>query len=207
MRATPEREAQVAGPSQVAVDVVSTSQQMPSWKTAPTLPTITMNGNPFPKPSKPFQLSSGWQLVVLDSSMDMTDPASVRVNQYFALYSDSSNQWFDTYQYSYNNIGRYILAAGNPETQLIILASFGWDNNAPPTSFMMQQLLNLGAGPQLQKWTMNCDAGSEVGWITWPSAYVLVGGSAYEYGLGYESYDHQGTNPATAQVSATLSNP
>ena len=197
----------MAGPSEVALDIVTTSQQIASWKTPATPPKITMNGNPFPAPSQGTATSSGFQLVVLDASKDMTDPASIRVNAYFPLYSDSSGYWSDTYAWTYNNLGRYLLAAGDPETQLVFLASYGWDNNAPPTSFMLQQLLDIGAGPLVQGWTLHTDAGSEAGWISFPCAYVLVGGSSYEYGLGHEAFTFAGNDPVTAQVSVTLGNP
>jgi hypothetical protein len=198
----------MAGPSEVTIEVSTTSQQIPKWNTPPTVPKITMNGNPFPTPSRGVPgLSSGWQLVVLDSFRDLTDPASIRVNSYFALLPNDSGYWSGTYQWTYNNIGRYLLAAGNPETQFVILASYGWDNNAPPTSFMLQQLLNIGAGPLAQKWSINSDAGSEAGWISFPSAYVLIGGSTYEYGLGEEAYQFAGNAPVTAQASVTLQNP
>lgn len=198
----------MAGPSEVALEVVTTSEVMSSWKSPATPPKITMNGNPFPAPSSGGPgTSSGWQLVVIDSSMDMTDPASVRLNYYFSLYPDSSGLWYDTYTGTYNNLGRFLLAAGNPETQLVFLASYGWDQNAPPTAFMLQQLLNIGAGPLAQEWTLATDRGSEAGWISFPTSYILVGGSAFEYGLGYEAYEYPASGPATAQVSVTLSNP
>jgi hypothetical protein len=198
----------MAGPSEVTLQVSTTSQQIAKWSAPATVPKITMNGNPFPTPSHGIPgLSSGWQLIVLDSTMDMTDPASVRVNQYFPLYANDAGYWSQTYQWTYNAIGRFLLAAGNPETQFVILASYGWDNNAPPVSFMLQQLLSIGAGPLAQKWTMNSDAGSEVGWVSFPCAYILVGGSAYEYGLGEEAYQANGNSPVTAQVSVTLHNP
>lgn len=198
----------MAGPSQVTVNISTTSQQNSKWSAPAIVPKITMNGNPFPTPSKGIPgLSSGWQLVVLDSFKDMTDPASIRVNEYFPLYPNDAGYWSQTYQYTYNAIGRYLLAAGDPETQLVFLASYGWDNNAPPTSFFLQQLLDIGGGPLAQKWTMHTNAGSEVGWISFPSAYVLLGGSSYGYGLGEEAYTFTGNDPVTAQVNVTLRNP
>lgn len=198
----------MAGPSEVTIDISTTSQQIPKWNAPANVPKITMNGNPFPTPSKGAPgLASGWQLVVLDSFRDMTDPASIRVNAYFPLYPNDSGYWAQTYQYTYNNIGRYLLAAGDPETQLVFLASYGWDNNAPPTSFFLQQLLDIGGGALAQKWTMHTNAGSEVGWVSFPSAYVLIGGSSYQYGLGEEVYSFKGNDPVTAQASVTLRNP
>ncbi|HEX8647869.1 MAG TPA: hypothetical protein VF715_13290 [Thermoleophilaceae bacterium] len=197
----------MAGPSEVTFQVSTTSQQIPKFNTPPTVPKITMNGNPFPTPSRGIPTnSSGWQLIVLDSTSDLTNPANIRVNQYFPLFASDSGYWTQTYQWTYNSIGRFLLAAGNPETQFVILASYGWDNNAPPTSFMLQQLLNIGAGPLVQNWTMHSDAGSEVGWVSFPSAYVLIGGSSYQYGLGEEDFQFKGNSPVTAQASVTVHN-
>ena len=196
----------MAGPSEVTVDIVATSQDIASWKTAPTPPQITMNGNPFPQPNF-GDLASGWQLVIIDSSKDMTDPASVLCNLAFALFPDSSGYWSDTYSWTYNNLGRRILATGSPDTRLVFLASYGWDNNAPPTAFFLQMMLNMGAGQQLQHWCLNNDAGSESGWTGFPCAYVLIGGSSYQYGEGHEAFDYPGSGQAKAEVNVPLGNP
>ncbi|MDQ3936008.1 MAG: hypothetical protein M3340_15410 [Actinomycetota bacterium] len=198
----------MAGPPEVALEIVTTSQVSPTYKTPPTLPKITMNGNPFPTPGwTPSSLFSGWQLVVLDSSMDMTDPASIRVNNYIPLTPDQSGYWSDTYGWVYDGIGRALLSAGDLESQRVFLASYGWDMNAPPTAFMLQQLLDMGGGKGAQYWETHVDRGSENQWCSNPGCYILVGGSSYSYGEGHEVYDYPGTSPVTATLQVTLGNP
>jgi hypothetical protein len=197
----------MAGPSQVALSVTATSQVSNSSKDPATPPQITMNGNPFPAPKNPPGTASGWQLVVINSSLDMTDPASIIFNNYLGLYPDSSGYWYDTYSWTYDAVGRFLLASGSPDDQLVFLANYGWDQNAPPTSFALDLMMRIGAGPELQKWALTTDRGSEAGWTSFPTAYVLVGGSSYQYGLGHEDYGFNGTSTATAQVSVTLGNP
>ena len=197
----------MAGPSQVTLDIVATSQPSNTYKDPATPPKITMNGNQFPAPSRPPATASGWQLVVIDSSKDMTDPASVIFNQYLGLYPDDNGFWYDTYNWTYDSVGRFLLASGDPDDQLVLLANYGWDQNAPPTAFMLQLLMKIGGGPAIQKWALTQDRGSESSWTAFPTAYALIGGSSYQYGLGHEAYGFQGNTTATAHVNATLGNP
>ena len=196
----------MAGPAQVTVDIVTTSQVIDKWNVPPQVPTITMNGNPFPQPAGPAT-ASGWQLVVLDSSMDMTDPASIRYNEFLVLYPDSSRDWSDTYGSMYDNIVRQVLLSGDLESQLVFLVSYGLDANTPPPTGALQYMLEAGAGPQLQAWERSVDLGSEAGWTTYPACYIMIGGSSYSYGEGHEVYENPGTTPVTAQLSVTLGNP
>ena len=197
----------MAGPAQVTVDIVTTSQVIDKWNVPPQVPKITMNGNPFPQPAAPGA-ATGWQLVVLDSSMDMTDPASIRYNEFLVLYPDSSGDWSDTYGSMYDNIVRQVLLSGDLESQLVFLVSYGLDANAPPPTGALQYMLEAGAGPQLQQWERSVDIGSETSdWTTYPACYIMIGGSSYSYGEGHEVYENPGTTPVTAQLSVTLGNP
>ncbi len=196
------------GPAQVDIEIVTTSEYMEKYNSAsPQPPQITMNGNPFPTPKYPPSIPSGWQVVVLDSTMDMTDPASIRFNQYIPLIPDSSGFWSDTYQWTYDDIGRALLSSGNLDTQLVFLASFGWDMNAPPVAFQLQQFLDMGGGAGAQTWETSVDRGSENNWVGEAGCYILIGGSSYDYGEGHEVYEYPGTSPVTATLQVTLDNP
>ena len=196
----------MAGPTQVTVEIVTTSQVIDKWNDPAQPPKITMNGNPFPEPAPPAT-ATGWQLVVLDSSMDMTDPASIRYNEFLDVFADDNGNWVDTYQYTYSNIVRQVLLSGDPESQLVFLASYGLDANAPPTTDALGYMLGAGAGQQLQTWERSVDVGSESGWTSYPACYIMIGGSSYSYGEGHEVYENPGTSPVTAQLSVTLNNP
>lgn len=197
----------MAGPAEVAIEIVTTSQVIDKWNDPASPPTITMNGNPFPAPGGAPGTATGWLLVVLDSTMDMTDPAAIRYNSYLDLYADDNGYWSDTYQWTYEAIVRQILCSGDLQTQLVFLASYGLDANAPPTSDALRQMLNYGAGAKLQNWERSVDVGSEAGWTSFPACYVMVGGSAYEYGQGAEVFEYPGSSPVTAQLNVTLGNP
>lgn len=197
----------MAGPAEVTIDIVTTSQVIAKSTDPAQVPKITMNGNPFPEPAG-SATASGWQLVVLDSSMDMTDPASIRYNTYLNLYADSNGNWSDTYGWMYESIFRQVLLSGNLESQLVFLASFGLDANAPPDVNALQYMLEAGAGPQLQQWERSVDVGSESNdWTSYPACYIMIGGSSFAYGDGHEVYENPGTSPVTAQLSVTLGNP
>ncbi|MDQ3936009.1 MAG: hypothetical protein M3340_15415 [Actinomycetota bacterium] len=192
----------MAGPAQVTVEIVTTSQVIDKWNDPAQPPKISMNGEPFQQPAPPAT-ATGWQLVVLDSSMDMTDPAAIRYNSFLDLFADQNGNWFDTYQYMYDNIVRQVLLSGDPQTQLVFLVSYGLDANAPPTTDALGYMLGAGAGQQLQTWERSVDIGSEGGWTSFPACYIMIGGSSYSYDQGHEVYSDQGT----ATLSVTLNNP
>ncbi len=195
------------GPSQVTVDIQTQSTTIPKWNTPAQPPTITLNGNAFPQPQGPAS-ATGFQLVVLDSSKDMTDPGSVRFNSYMGVYPDSNGYWYDTYNWMWNSVVKQLLLAGDPDSQLVFLASYGLDANMPPGVQALQKLLNIGAGAGVQQWEKSSDPGSESTWTAFPACYILIGGSSYQYGEGHEVYQKPtGTTPVTANLSVTLGNP
>ena len=197
----------MAGPTEVNVEI-STSSQYMQWGSLPqpSYPTITLNGTPLTQPSGVRDIPNGFQVVVFDSSQDMTDPASIVSNQYLYLYAPDG-EWADTYQYLYAGIVNQLLTSGNIEQQLVFVVSFGLDVNMPPTNDALGLFLGLGAGPELQKWETSVDVGSEGGFVGNPATYVLVGESQNGYGEGTEQFDNPGTSPVETTVTATLANP
>ena len=190
--------------AEVAVEITTSSEQMtaPPWPT-PSFPKITLNGNPLPSPANPGSDPSGVQLVVLNPAVDITTPESIITNEYFYLY-DEGGGWSSTYQYTWNYVTQGILTSGNIDQQIVFLITFGWDQNAPPSSFPIEMMLELGAGPQLQKWVTNCDPGSMGGsWVSFPASYILVGTSAWGYGQGAEQYTD---NAGATTLTTTLQN-
>jgi hypothetical protein len=190
---------------QVDLEIKTSSQVInyPWPQTPPAYPQITMNGAALPKPGG--NAPTGYQVVVLDSSQDITTPGAIVSNQAVTVFPTSgSNSWMSTYQYVYSRMVRQILTSGNPGSQLIIVASFGMDNNMPPTNDAFGKLVDYGAGPQLQKWATHCDTGSQVGnstsWVSFPTNYIFVGREFFSYGQGSEAY---ATGPS-ASLSVTL---
>lgn len=181
------------------------SQVMPTYQSPSKVPTITVNGNPFPQPPNPPSNGSGFQVVVLDATMDLTSPSAIRTNQYAYLYDDNGS-WMSVYPYMYANIVRQILSAGNPQTQIVIVASWGLDANLPPTNDALELFLDLGAGKDLQTWETTVDVGSQSGqWTGYPAAYILVGNPAYSWGEGAEDYERATSGDSvTAAVEVTL---
>jgi hypothetical protein len=175
----------------------------------PALPVITMNGNPIPAP-QPTGALTGWQLIIIDASKDYTNPGSILFNSYISLYGGQTNSWMNTYQYMYSRMCWDVFNSGNIDQQLLIVVSYGLDNNMPPTNDGYEMLLGAGAGEQLQYWQTHCDPGSQVGnvnsWVSFPANYILVGFSALTYNQGNELYQSGGQGPVTSKLSVTLQN-
>jgi hypothetical protein len=196
-------------PAKEVTFVITTSSQQINfpWPNTPgQYPTITMNGAAFPAPAYGGNAPTGWLVVILDQTKDLTTPAAILFNQYvFVIPSGSSNSWMSTYQYTYGRMVRGLLTSGSPGSQLLIAASFGFDNNMPPTNDGFAAFLDYGAGPQLQKWATHCDTGSQVGnntsWTSFPASYILAGANSMSYGQGYETYNFQ---PGPTSLTATF---
>lgn len=193
----------------VEISVTTQSQPM-QWGNLPkpNPPKITMNG--IEVAQQQAYSSVGWKLLIIDATKDITNPASYLFNGYVGLTSDG-HSWSSTYGYMYNSIFRALYVYGNINQQLVILSSYGLDNNMPPTREMMPVLLELGAGERFQWWETHCNPGSIAGgtnaYISFPVNYVLIGYSSFSYGQGWEKFDFaQGSMPVTSTLSATVSN-
>jgi hypothetical protein len=199
--------------SDVVIQIATQSQIMYyNSMPAPQPPVITINNTPIPSPGTPGS-ATGYQLVLLNSAADYTNPANILANTYIGLFPEGgTNNWMGTYQYLYSSMIFQLLSAGNVDLQLMILASYGLDNNMPPTNDGYGALLDFGAGPRLQYWETHCDAGSQVGnpnsWVSIPANYLFVGFQSNGYGQGWEVYDVAGQNPSiSSKLSVTLQNP
>jgi hypothetical protein len=199
----------MAGPSQVVLEITTQSEAM-NYNTAPQVPKITMNGNPIPSPQYTPNSPTGYQIVVINSAGDYTDPANILVNEYLqVLAQEGTTWWSSTYQYVYAGMLFQQLCGGDIEQQLVIIVSYGLDNNMPPTNDAYQLLLNLGAGATLQNWETHCDAGSMGGptnWVNYPANYIFVGLSGNSYGQGYEKHEVASGNSIQSTLSVTLDN-
>jgi hypothetical protein len=198
----------MAVPREAVIDISTTSVPMPDWRKLPPAqpPTINMNGEPFaqlPEPAAP----SGFQLVVLNSAGDLTSPSNIVANQ-FVLVGGNDGLWGATYAAAYEELLKAILEAGNPDQQVIILASFGLDLMMSPTVDAFEFLLARGAGKDLQLWEQEAtDPGSQSGgWVGTPASYVLVGNPAYGWNEGHEGFNWTKGEPAPVKLSATLQN-
>ena len=192
---------------QVTLEIVTTSQDMQTPPQSGTPPKITMNGNPVPDPKGggPYY-ATGLRLLVLDPSMDITNPTSIRSNQYIGV-SPQDGSWMTSYHWAWAGVVRQILTSGDPDQQLVIMATYGFDANMPPDSAALQILMGLGAGPQLQTWETTVDVGSQSGsWVGYPANYVLVGNSSYGYGQGTELFQRATGSSVETTVQATLTN-
>jgi hypothetical protein len=192
--------------SQVTVEITTTAQSQQAWQNSGNPPKITMNGNPFPQPAGGNPgFSSGIQVVVIDPTLDITSPSSIRSNAYQWL-PNVEGSWMSYYEGMWDRVASQIYTSGNTSQQIVFVATFGMDVNAAPTSEALELLLELGSGPQLQKWWTSVDVGSQGGWwVGSPGNYILIGQPAYGYGEGTEAYQASG-DPVTTSVTATLTN-
>jgi hypothetical protein len=193
-------------PATVELSITSTSQVISNPNQPATLPKITMNGNPFPQPQQPGW-ATGFQVVVLNAAMDMTNPAAIISNRLIPVTGQGTN-WMSSYQWAYDAIVFQLLTSGNINQQLVFIASFGLDANMSPTTGALQWLIDTGAGPVVQDWVTHVDRGSEGGsWTQQPANYILVGYSSQNYGQGNEKFQKQwGGNPLSTNLTVTLQN-
>jgi hypothetical protein len=201
----------MARPAEVVVEVATSSQVVPGGASRPNpqLPVISLNGTQIPQAEGPTnELPSGVQVVVMNASGDLSDPANFITNNLNIVWADQNNYWYTTYRYMWDNVANQIYGSGDPQQQVVIVATYGMDVGMFPTPDIVELLLSLGAGPQLQNW-INTPSPSESGdWVDYPADYVLIGSSSLGYGLGTEEFD---TNPSEGQavktsVSVTLQN-
>jgi hypothetical protein len=192
---------------QVTVSISTYSQVYQTYPSSGQPPKITLNGNPFPQPrNQPPNFGTGAQLAVLDPTKDITSPAAIVSNQYLPVISQGGS-WMTSYEWMWANAVRQLLTSGNPDAQIVILATFGLDANMPPTSDALAMFLPLGAGPLLQQWETSVDVGSQSGnWVGFPANYILIGNPGYGYGEGTEAYQAATQNSITTSAQATLTN-
>jgi hypothetical protein len=201
-------------PMETVEVVVTTSSQVMQYHALPKPqpPRITMNGQPVGQISQPPYMPTGWQMLLLDPTKDIKTPAAVLANIYIQLSPASgSNYWVSTYGYMYNRMVKTRLVSGNYEQQIMILASFGLDLNAPPNSDALNLMLDYGAGPQVQYWETHCNAGSQVAndnsWTSFPANYIFVGTSSMGYAQGAEVFQTaQSGTSVQSTLKTTLSN-
>jgi hypothetical protein len=201
----------MAGPPQVTIEITTQSQVMEFGNLPkPQLPTITLNGNPFPEPSQAPFYPSGFQVAILDRTQDITQPAAIVSNQYHQMVV-VDDTWGSYYQFMYRNCMKQLYTSGDPGRQLVILTSFGMEMNAPPTVDALEEFLGMGADGQLQQWVVDAvDAGSQGGnYLTGnPVNYILVGMPDNSYGEGSEIWQGvaQGQSSVQSQLSVTVGN-
>jgi hypothetical protein len=180
------------GPAKVAVSITTTSDVMASAPPPPTpqLPQITLNGVALPTPSAYFP--NGIQVVVFESFGDLTNPASIISNRANPIWPDPmTHGWWTTYRHAWDNVANQLMGSGNPEEQIVMIATYGMDVGMYPT----------------QAW-INTPAPSEGGqYIEYCANYVLIGNSAYGYDEGYEAFGLDHDQPVKTNVTATLTNP
>jgi hypothetical protein len=198
----------MAPPTQVDVSVTTSSVPMSDAPPPPSaqLPQITLNGTPIPPVTS--YLPNGIQVVVFESFGDLTNPASIISNKANVVWPDPSNRgWYTTYRYAWDNVANQLMSSGNPEEQIVIVATFGLDIGMFPTPAILEQLLARGAGPQLQTWTSTPEPSESGQYIQFPANYVLIGNSQYGYAQGFDGFDAAGDGqPVKTTVTATLDN-
>ncbi len=193
--------------------VITTSsryiQYSPDMKGA-QLPSITLGGQAL-TPAQTTTWPTGYQMVLLDV-VGTIGPEDVRLNKYYPVESNpgGGHSWMQSYVWTYQRMLHDILISGNTANYLLILASYGLDNNMPPTDAFLQLLLAAGAGTTTQKWLTHCTPGSQPGdqkvWVSNPANYIFVGYSPSYYGMAkgelHETGDYQ--HPVSSTLSITL---
>ena len=173
------------------------------------LPKIAINGNPIVPPRGPFS-PTGFQMVILDSTQNPNNPSAILLNQYVSVSpaSEDSNNWTSTYDFIYQTMRQNALTTGDIEQQTLILASFGLDRSMAPDTSALKMFLTYGAGGQLQLWETTADIGSQVvnstSWVSFPTNYILFGGSNLGYNQGIEVYATSNQDPVKSNLTVPL---
>jgi hypothetical protein len=170
---------------------VFTSSSEINWPyvTNPVTPTITLGQQLLPE--KPAATACGYQAIILDSAK-LNDPSAVLFNRYFTLAN--VHNWMSSYTDMYNEMITEMKESGLvKDGNVLVLVSFGMDNNMPPTNQVFGFLESSGAGDGIVNWINHCDPGSQVGndysWIAYPVNYVLVGMFNSGPSTGIEYFD------------------
>ncbi|MFD1674179.1 MAC/perforin domain-containing protein [Alicyclobacillus fodiniaquatilis] len=182
---------------------IYTASNIISWPyvDSPVTPTITLGEQLVP--NEPAATACGYQVIVLDSAK-LSDTSAVLFNRYYTLPKVQS--WGQVYPNMYNEMltdlkNNNLVKNGN----VLVLASFGMDNDMPPTNAMFGFLESAGAGETVADWINNCDPGSQVGnnysWVSFPVVYVLVGMFNSGPGTGVEFF---GNAHGDSQINANL---
>jgi len=131
------------------------------------VPIVTLGGDIRP-PDAP-QFSQGYQMIVIDRTNP--SPAGIRLNKYYSFSLD-----YPFYQNATRMYDQMLadLKARNFDNvrHCVVLASFGFNRNAPPPSTFYGFLRAAGGGQQLQGWVERADPGST---FTLPAVYSFTG--------------------------------
>jgi hypothetical protein len=201
----------MARPTEVVIDVATSSQPIPGGASRPNpqLPVISLNGTQIPQAEGPTnELPTGVQVVVMNAAGDLSDPANFITNKLNIVWADQNNYWYTTYRYMWDNVTNQIYGSGDPQQQVVIVATYGMDAGMFPTPDIVEVLLSLGAGAQLQNWINTPSPSESGGWVDYPADYVLIGSSSLGYGQGTEQFDSNPSEeqPVKTSVTVTLQN-
>jgi hypothetical protein len=200
----------MARPAEVTVSISTSSQEISGEPPLPDaqLPTITLNGVELPQPSVPSNYPSGVQVVVMNASGDLSDPANIITNQATIVWTDENTSWGDTYRFMWDYVANQLLGSGDPQQQLVFIASYGLDLGMFPTPAATELFLGLGAGGPIQQWITTSQPSESGDWVDYPADYVMIGSSGLGYGLAAEKFDYAGGegNPVQTTLSVTLQN-
>ena len=176
----------------------------------PRPPLIWIDDKPFPAPKDNATTAHGYHVIATDAAMDVTDPASILLNEYFYL-PRVDETWSPHYEHMYRSMVHALLSAGDPGRQRVIIVSFGMAAHAPPPPIAYDYFMKLGAGEELQRWENSRAPGERSAdyYIESPACYALVGYSSLSYGRAIESYSDEirAKDMAGIDLEATLHNP
>src|SRR5215212_8783627 len=120
----------MARPTEVTVDVSTSSQPIPGTPPFPNaqVPAITLNGVQIPQATGPTErFPTGVQVVVMNATGDLSDPSNITSNTLNVVWPDQNNYWYTVYRQTWDNVANRIYGAGDPQQQVVIVATYGMD--------------------------------------------------------------------------------
>lgn len=162
----------------------------------PRRPSLQVNGSLVHVPPAPEDM--GLDVVIFNGTNLLAPPLFKK------QFGMNSALWSEEYPAFWNRVAREITASGFATSpNLLALASYNFEWDAPPTSDAADVLLSAGAARLLPDWVNNCDPGSSHGDFLWRANILFAGFFDGPRGSAVEVYDAAGF-PAPPDPLATL---
>ncbi|MEU9079949.1 MAC/perforin domain-containing protein [Kitasatospora sp. NPDC048538] len=172
-------------------------------RSRPRPPVVVVNGTAV-EPDAPPDSPAGVQLVVLSGS-DPLAADGIRLDRYYSLRRE--RVWFDAYVDLWKQVATDI-KAHQKAGDVVLLVTYGWSSNMPPTDDAVRQLRTAGSGKVLDHWIDTCDPGSQSGnsvsWMEHPCVFTFVGVFGGERDDAVEVVRRDWSQPVASQADVYL---
>jgi hypothetical protein len=163
------------------------SRSVASWSDQPadTMPVVTLGVDI--RPSNVPRHDYGFQLMILQPEGD--GEYEIFLDKYYSCDLPAATDDPMTYKSMFDDIAADIRNGGYEDAgYVLVLASFNWSVNAPPTSDVYRILRSAGAGRVLEHWINNVQHPGSIGYNDF-CTYILIGNTGSGPGTGTEAME------------------